>query len=542
MTDHLLEVRDLSVTFHTAKGPVEAVKNVSWTLERGEVLAILGESGSGKSVSAAAIMGILDSPPAEIVSGEILFAGQDLLRCSPDFRRQINGKRIAMIFQDPLAHLNPVYRVGWQVAEAMINHGVAKAEAHAQAVELLAKVGLPDPPAAAKKYPHQFSGGQRQRIMIAMALAFEPDVLIADEPTTALDVTVQAQILALLGKLRAETGMGLLIITHDLGVVAEVADRVVVMNSGQVVESGPSEQVYHNPVHPYTAKLISAAPGKGEMSEGVEANPVILSLKELSKSYAGFYALESVSFELRRGETLAIVGESGSGKSTTAQLLTGLEAPSGGQAIYEGKDIFTMSDREMLDLRRDIQMVFQDPSQSLNPRMSIFDVISEPWVIHRQILPREQWRGRVAELLQAVGLLAEHMHRYPHQFSGGQRQRIAIARALAVNPKIIICDEAVSALDVSVQAQVIALLGRLQKSMGISFIFIAHDLPVVRDFADRVVVMRAGRIVESGPVKRIFEQPAEAYTQALLAASLDPDPRVQAARRRSALAGVVHAK
>ena len=436
-----------------------------------------------------------------------------------------------MIFQDPLSHLNPVYSVGWQIEETMVIHGTPRAEAKVATVELLGKVGIPDPAGAAHKYPHQFSGGQRQRLMIAMALALRPDVLIADEPTTALDVTVQAQILALLEQLQHETGMGLLIITHDLGVVAEIADRVVVMNAGEIVEQGTVAEVYHHPKHPYTRRLISAAPGQGAMSEGVAATEPLLRLENVSKRYGGFEALKGVSFDLMPGETVAVVGESGSGKSTTAKVLLRLEEPSGGRALYNGRDLFALSPRELYEMRRDIQMVFQDPTQSLNPRMSVYALISEAWVIHPDILPKARWRERVAELLEQVGLLPEHMHRYPHQFSGGQRQRIAIARALALEPRIIVCDEAVSALDVSIQAQVIALLSDLQDRLGISFIFIAHDLPVVRDFADRVIVMQGGRIVEQGDVRQIFESPRESYTQALLAASLDPDPEVQAERR-----------
>ena len=531
MADHLLEVRDLSVTFHTARGPVRAVRNVSWHLDRGEVLAILGESGSGKSVSASAVMDLIDCPPGEITSGRILFEGRDLLTLPAEERRRINGKRIAMIFQDPLSHLNPVYTVGWQIEETMVIHGTSRAEAQAATVALLGKVGIPDPAGSAHKYPHQFSGGQRQRLMIAMALALRPDVLIADEPTTALDVTVQAQILALLEQLQHETGMGLLIITHDLGVVAEIADRVVVMNAGEIVEQGTVDEVYHHPKHAYTRKLIAAAPGQGAMSEGVAATEPLLRLENVSKRYGAFEALKGVSFDLMPGETVAVVGESGSGKSTTAKVLLRLEEPSGGQAFYRGRDLFALSPRELYEMRRDIQMVFQDPTQSLNPRMSVYSLISEAWVIHPDILPKARWRERVAELLQQVGLLPEHMHRYPHQFSGGQRQRIAIARALALEPRIIVCDEAVSALDVSIQAQVIALLSDLQDRLGISFIFIAHDLPVVRDFADRVIVMQGGRIVEQGDVRQIFDAPREPYTRALLAASLDPDPAVQAERR-----------
>ncbi|HSF92104.1 MAG TPA: ABC transporter ATP-binding protein, partial [Paracoccaceae bacterium] len=346
---------------------------------------------------------------------------------------------------------------------------------------------------------------------------------------------VQAQILRLLEELQAETGMGLLIITHDLGVVAEMADRVVVMNSGEIVETGTALEVYRNPQHAYTRKLIAAAPGKGEMSAGVTQVEPLLSMRNVTKTYGGLKALDSVHLDLMPGETLAVVGESGSGKSTTAKLLLRLEQANGGEAIYNGRDIFQLSPRELFEMRRDIQMVFQDPTQSLNPRMSVYDLISEAWVIHSEILPKAKWKTRVAELLEQVGLEAEHMHRYPHQFSGGQRQRIAIARALALEPKIIVCDEAVSALDVSIQAQVIQLLARLKNELGLSYIFIAHDLPVVRDFADRVLVMQGGKVVETGTVKQIFEEPREKYTQDLLAASLDPDPEVQAARRKAIL-------
>ncbi|WAJ29381.1 ABC transporter ATP-binding protein [Antarcticirhabdus aurantiaca] len=528
MAEHLLEVRDLAVRFHTANGPVDAVKGISYHLSRGETLAVLGESGSGKSVSAAAIMNLLDMPPAEIRSGRILLAGRDLLEMSAEERRRINGKTIAMIFQDPLAHLNPVYPVGWQIAETMTAHGRPRAEADARALELVRRVGLPEPEAALKKYPHQFSGGQRQRLMIAMALALKPDILIADEPTTALDVTVQAEILKLLKELQAETGMGMLLITHDLGVVADVADRVVVMNRGEIVEEGFVSEVYAGPKHPYTRKLLDAAPGKGAMHEPIAAGEPLLKVRGVSKLYGTFTGLHEASFDLMAGETLAIVGESGSGKSTLAKVLMRLEEPNGGTAHYKGRDLLAMSPKELLGVRREIQMVFQDPTQSLNPRMSVFDLISEGWVIHPEILPKAKWRARVAELLTEVGLSPEHMRRYPHQFSGGQRQRIAIARALALEPDLIVCDEAVSALDVSVQAQVVALLDKLRREHGIAFIFIAHDLALVRDFADHVMVMKSGRIVEIGTVRQIFTSPREPYTRALLAAGLEPLPHGEA--------------
>ncbi len=532
MADHLLEVRNLSVDFHTAQGTVHAVRDVSWHLDRGETLAILGESGSGKSVSASAIMNLIDCPPGEIVSGELLFDGQDLLKMTDDQRRDLNGRRIAMIFQDPLSHLNPVYTVGFQISEIMTAHGSPKDEARARALELMERVGIPNAADKIDSYPHEFSGGQRQRLMIAMALGMKPDILIADEPTTALDVTVQAQILDLLEELQAETQMGLLLITHDLGVVAEVADRVVVMNSGEIVETGTATQVYHNPTHPYTKQLIGAVPGTGEMAEPMDtAIKPILEINKMGKKYGAFTALQDASLTVLPGETVAIVGESGSGKSTLAKTLLRLEDATSGEALYQGRDLVTMDAAELFALRREIQMVFQDPTQSLNPRMSVYDIISEAFVIHPEILPKEKWTARVQELLEQVGLNASHMYRYPHQFSGGQRQRIAIARALALEPKLIVCDEAVSALDVSIQAQVITLLNRLQEELGLSYLFIAHDLPLVRDFAHRVVVMQGGRIVEQGPVAQIFDAPRETYTRNLLAASLHPDPEVQAARR-----------
>lgn len=535
MADHLLEVRNLSVEFHTAMGVVKAVRNISYHLDRGETLAILGESGSGKSVSSSAIMNLIDMPPGRISSGEILLDGVDLLKMPAPERREVNGRRIAMIFQDPLSHLNPVYTVGWQIREALTTHGTDAAKARAEALRLLTRVGIPDPERSLDKYPHEFSGGQRQRVMIAMALALRPDLLIADEPTTALDVTVQAEVLALLEELQQETGMAVLIITHDLGVVAEIADRVVVMEKGELVEAGTVREVYKHPQHPYTKKLIAAAPGKGEMHEPVARSEPVLSVRDVRKRYGAFEALKGVSFDLMPGGTMAVVGESGSGKSTLARILLRLDEPDGGSALWKGRDLFTMSPAELYKLRRDLQMVFQDPTQSLNPRMTVYQLISEAWAIHPDILPKAKWRERVAELLVQVGLSPDHMGRYPHQFSGGQRQRIAIARALALEPQLIICDEAVSALDVSVQAQVIALLDKLRREMGIAFIFIAHDLPVVRDFADHVLVMQKGNVVELGTVREVFEAPRQEYTRTLLAAGLDPDPDVQAAHRAARL-------
>lgn len=531
---HILEVERLSVEFHTVNGRVQAVRDISFHLDKGETLAILGESGSGKSVSASAIMNLIDTPPGYITSGSIRYRGEDLLKMDEAKRRSINGCKIAMIFQDPLAHLNPVYPVGWQIAEVMRVHGVEKQKAFSRALELMAKVGIPEPEKRFDAYPHQFSGGQRQRLMIAMALGLEPDILIADEPTTALDVTVQAQILELLEKLQRETGMGMLLITHDLGVVAEAADRVVVVNAGEIVEAGTAREVFKQPRHPYTRKLIAAAPGRSGKLAGMtapEGQEPLLHLEEVTKHFGPFQALKGASFDLMQGETIAIVGESGSGKSTLAKTLLRLEDPTAGKAVYKGRDLFQLSPAELYAMRREIQMVFQDPTQSLNPRMTVEQLISEAWAIHPQLLPRKQWHERVEALLVQVGLRPEHASRYPHQFSGGQRQRIAIARALALEPELIICDEATSALDVSIQAQVIELLKDLRTSLGLSFIFIAHDLPVVRDFADRVIVMRDGQIVEIGDVAQIFNDPQQPYTRALLEASPEADPDVQAERR-----------
>jgi peptide/nickel transport system ATP-binding protein len=522
---HLVEVRNLSVEFHTKGGIVPAVRDVSWHIDRGETLAILGESGSGKSVSSSALMGLIDIPPGRITSGEVLYRGEDLLKATPERQREINGSRIAMVFQDTLAALNPVYPIGWQVAETFRSHGVARADANGKGLELLERVGLPNAAARFDDYPHQFSGGQRQRIMIAMAIALNPDLLIADEPTTALDVTVQARILSLLKDLQRERGMGLLMITHDLGIVAGVADRVAVMNGGRIVETGTVREVFETPKHPYTRSLLEAVPGRHGFPEvsprGGDEEP-LLRVEALSKEYAstsGLFrkarppvlALDRVSFTLGRGETLGIVGESGSGKSTLVRTLVGLEDATGGEAFYRGRSLLRAK-----SATRQIQMVFQDPTASLNPRMSVLEIVSEPWAIHRDVVPRELWKERVGDLLEQVGLLREHAARFPHQFSGGQRQRIAIARALALKPEIIICDEAVSSLDVSVQAQVIALLKSLKDGYGLSYLFIAHDLPVVRSFADRVLVMHKGVIVEQGPTRQIFTDPQHPYTRELL--------------------------
>ena len=536
----ILAVEGLTVDFLSDADPVRAVDNVSFSVAPGETLCILGESGSGKSVSSSTILDILDCPPADIVSGRITFEGRDMAALDPVERRDINGRRIAMIFQDPLAHLNPVYTIGWQICEVFEAHGVCRAEeARRRAIELLGHVGIPEPATRIDHYPHEFSGGQRQRIMIAMAIALKPSLLIADEPTTALDVSVQAQILDLLRDLQRESGMALIMITHDLEVAAAMADRIIVMKAGKIVEEGPAREVFTSPRHDYTRNLMNALPA--EPAEGLdrrsrqERGETLLEVKALTKAYElprsmfgkarSLLAVDGVSFSVSRGETLGIVGESGSGKSTIARMLLRLSEPTSGQALYRGDNVFTMDEPQMLALRRKVQMVFQDPYGSMNPRMDVFTIISEPWRIHPDILPRAQWRGRVAELLELVGLNPDWASRHIHQFSGGQRQRIAIARALASDPELIVCDEAVSALDVSIQAQVIDLLADLRNRLGLSYIFITHDLPIVRQFADRILVMRNGKVVEAAATETLFGNPQDTYTRTLLDAV--PKPKWQ---------------
>ncbi|GGD24192.1 ABC transporter ATP-binding protein [Aureimonas glaciei] len=533
----VLEIRNLTVDFLSDAAPVRAVDGINLSVRRGETLCILGESGSGKSVSASTVLDILDTPPADIVSGSILFEGQDLATLDPKARRALNGRRVAMIFQDPLAHLNPVYSVGWQISEVFRAHDVCDgAEARRRGIELLRRVGIPEPEERFDRYPHEFSGGQRQRVMIAMAIALQPALLIADEPTTALDVSVQAQILDLLKDLQREFGMALVLITHDLEVAANMADRVIVMRRGKVVEEGVAQTVFTQPADAYTRQLMNALPSHGDSGEGRRAGAstgeVLLDVQGLTKVYhlsRGLFssprstaAVDDVSFRVRRGETLGIVGESGSGKSSVAKMLLRLSEPTAGRALYRGDDIFAMPPKELLALRRKVQMVFQDPYGSMNPRMDVRAIISEPWRIHDDILPKKRWNERVAELLDLVGLKPEWAKRYSHQFSGGQRQRIAIARALASDPELIVCDEAVSALDVSVQAQVIDLLADLRDRLGLSYIFITHDLPVVRNFADRVLVMHRGRVVEENETVALFASPSQPYTQTLLASNPTP--------------------
>jgi peptide/nickel transport system ATP-binding protein len=526
----LLEVKNLTISFPSPHGMVRAARNVSWSIGAGETLVILGESGSGKSVSTSAILDLIDSPPAIIGSGEIFFRGENLLSMSPHQRKSINGAKISMIFQDPLSALNPVYSIGWQISETMRVHGVQADKIDSRVIDLLRKVGIERPEQRVHDYPHQFSGGQRQRIMIASAIALEPDLLVADEPTSALDVTVQAQVLDLLKDIQRESGMSLVVITHDLSVAARIADRIIVMKDGEIVESGLAADMLSNPQHPYTKQLLAATLGQtgfSKTSDGNGATEPLVEFRQISKVYGarnsdgsgGVRAVDDISFKMAKGETLGIIGESGSGKSTMAKMLLGLEKPTSGEILVGGRDVASLSSKDQFALKRRMQFVFQDPTASLNPQMKIVDIISEPWSIHRDVLPKSQWRSNACELLERVGLSAQFADRYPHQFSGGQRQRIAIARSLALRPDIIVCDEALSALDASVRGQIIDLLKELRRELGLSYVFIGHDLSVVRNFATRVVIMLRGKIVEQGDVETIFTQPSHEYTQKLLAAS-----------------------
>jgi peptide/nickel transport system ATP-binding protein len=528
VADNLLEVRNLSVEFNLGRGILKAVSDVSYDVRRGETLAVLGESGSGKSVSSLAIMGLVDTP-GRITAGSIKLDGEEIIFARPSRRRQINGQSISMVFQDPLAALNPVFYVGWQVAEAFRIHGRRNIDVFEQTVALLDRVGIPDARRRVNDYPHQFSGGQRQRIVIAIAIALGPKLLVADEPTSALDVTVQAEILKLLKQMQAEYGMGMLVITHDLSVVTEIADRVAVMLDGKIVETGTVADVFAAPQHPYTRRLLDSMPGRGAAASANAASTteLLVEARDLHKSYGvsvasrpAVKAVDGVSLSLRAGESVGIVGESGSGKSTLSRLLLAIEKPDTGTVTMRGRDIFAQSKDEKLAFRRRMQVIFQDPGASFNPYARVWDILTEPWVVHKDVLPKAQWKDEVARLLETVGLSPSHINRYPHQFSGGQRQRLAIARALTLRPEVIVCDEALSALDVSLRAQILALLKSLGHEFGISYIFIAHDLAMVREFCDRVYVMYRGKVVEQGDVETVFEHPQHPYTQRLLEASM----------------------
>jgi peptide/nickel transport system ATP-binding protein len=626
----LLEVRDLSVSFASEAGAVSAVRSVSYRLHRGEVLGIVGESGSGKSVSSLAVMGLL--PPQARVSGSVVFNGKELLACSDRELSAIRGRKISMVFQDPLSALTPVYTIGDQLAEAILVHDdVGRERARRRVIELLTLVGIPNPEQRATAFPHEFSGGMRQRVMIAMAIANNPDVIIADEPTTALDVTIQAQILEVLQTARRATGASLILITHDLGVIASVADRVAVMYAGKLVEIGAVDDVFYRPRMPYTLGLLGSLPRLDERErrpltpiEGqppslvdlppgcpfvprcplridkcVEVEPALevlassgveheaachrsreveergltstdvfavapaptatesalpraqratmLEARDLVKEFplvkgallrrrvGTVQAVSGVSFDIRASETLALVGESGCGKTTTIMEILSLVKPSAGSIVVLGRDTAQMSGTERFAIRRDLQVVFQDPLASLDPRLPIGDILAEPLETHG--VSADACARRARELLELVGLRPEHVNRYPAQFSGGQRQRIGIARALALEPKLLVLDEPVSALDVSIRAGVINLLERLKVELNLSYLFVAHDLSVVRHLADRVAVMYLGRIVEIGTVDEVFHRPAHPYTQALLSAIPRPDPRTERRRKRIVLGG-----
>ncbi|PWC12277.1 glutathione ABC transporter ATP-binding protein GsiA [Brenneria roseae subsp. americana] len=562
-TRPVLEINDLSVSFSGRSGTHQALKGVSFTLNKGEVVAVVGESGSGKSVTSLTVMGLL-ADSANIERGNINFTARDgrrhnLLTLKAEQRRQLRGREIAMIFQEPMTSLNPVLKVGDQLTEALRDHQICDAaSADRKARELLRKVRIADVDRVMKNYPHSLSGGMRQRVMIAQALACDPQLLIADEPTTALDVTVQARILQILRDLQQQSDMAVLFITHDMGVVAEIADRVVVMYRGEVVEQGSVEQIFADPQHPYTQSLLAAVPKLGDMRESAwpkrfpllgqlsghddseqitaryEAEP-LLDIRGLRVYYpvrTGIFssvthhvhAVEQIDFNVWPGETLAIVGESGCGKSTTGRALLRLTQSEAESIHFQGKEISQMKDNEFQPLRREMQMVFQDPYASLNPRLTVGFTIAEPLLLHGLVKSLEEATPQVQALLKSVGLLPEHARRYPHEFSGGQRQRIAIARAMALQPQIIIADEAVSALDVSIQAQVVNLMMDLQKNTGVAWIFISHDMAVVERIANRVAVMYLGQIVEIGPRQSVFNAPQHPYTRRLLASVPIADP------------------
>ncbi|MFE3164728.1 dipeptide ABC transporter ATP-binding protein [Streptomyces sp. NPDC059224] len=521
----LVRVTDLTVEF----GDLRAVDGLSFELAAGAALALVGESGSGKSTVASALLGLHRDTGAR-VGGTIEVAGTDVQAASEEELRRLRGAGAAMVFQDPLSSLDPYHAIGDQIAEVYRVHArVSRRAARARAVEVLDRVGIPDAPRRSRSRPHEFSGGMRQRALIAMALACEPGLLIADEPTTALDVTVQAQILDLLHTLREETGMGLLLVTHDVGVAAESVDQVLVMRHGRVVEQGPVAAVLGAPAQPYTRELLFAVPRVDAVRAPSQASgEVVLEAsglrREFGRGKAAFTAVDDVSLTIHRGETLGVVGESGSGKTTLGRMLVGLLEPTAGEVRYEGS--------ARRGVRPAVQMVFQDPVSSLNPRRSVGESIADP-LRARGERDQGRIRRRVIELLERVGLEGAHYERYPHEFSGGQRQRVGIARALAADPRVIVCDEPVSALDVTTQAQVVALLGELQRELGLALVFVAHDLAVVRQVSDRVAVMRRGLIVETGPADEVYDSPQDPYTRQLLAAVPALDPEV-AARHRAA--------
>ncbi|WP_323777119.1 ABC transporter ATP-binding protein [Leisingera sp.] len=556
----IASIRNLRVEFQTKDGTVTGVEDVSFDVSPGETVCIVGESGSGKSVSSLSLMRLVEFGGGEIAGGELLFNRREggetnLATSEQEMMKQIRGNEIGMIFQEPMTALNPVFTVGRQLTEGLrIHKNMSKAQANERALELLRQVRIPEPERRLQQYPHELSGGMRQRVVIAMAMACEPRLLIADEPTTALDVTIQAEILALMDRLKRETGTAVMFITHDMAVVAQMADRVVVMYRGNKVEEGTVQEIFETPKHDYTKALLAAVPKLGEMRgkqypepmkllgvEGQKIEPikgtdeVLLDVQNLTtrfpvkggllrRTISNVHAVEDVSFKVFKGQTLSLVGESGCGKSTAGRSILRLVEPNSGKVEFEGRDVLSFSASQMHKARQDMQMIFQDPFASLNPQMQLLDQVAEP-LRNYGLASGSELHDRVASLFDRVHLPRSFMRRYPHEMSGGQRQRIAIARALALNPKLIVADEAVSALDVSVQAQVLNLMMELQAELGLSFLFISHDMAVVERVSHQVGVMYLGRIVELGPRERVFENPLHAYTQALMKAVPIADPR-----------------
>jgi len=529
INQNLLDVRNLSVAFGAGARQVLAVERISFQIKRGECVALVGESGSGKSVSALSVMKLLPYPAASHPSGEIRFKGQDLLKMSENDIRQVRGNDITIIFQEPMTSLNPLHTIEKQIGEILLLHkNMRGAQARARIIELLTQVGIPDPQTRLGSYPHQLSGGQRQRVMIAMALANEPDLLIADEPTTALDVTVQAQILKLLKSIQQRLGMSVLFITHDLGIVRKIADRVCVMNGGKIVEQGAVGEVFENPQHSYTRALLAAEPKPDPAPPRPDA-PLIVETKDLRvwfpvkrglmRSVVGHIkAVDGVSIAVREGETLGVVGESGSGKTTLGLALLRLIG-SKGPVVFLGRDIQGLSSQALRPLRRDMQIVFQDPFGALSPRMSVGDIIAEGLGVHMRDVDEAERDRRVVRALKDVGLDPQTRFRYPHEFSGGQRQRISIARAIVLEPRFVVLDEPTSALDMLFQAQMVDLLRDVQRKRNLTYMFISHDLRVVAALASHLVVMRHGKVVEAGPAADIFANPRSEYTRALFAAA-----------------------
>ncbi|MFJ6312293.1 ABC transporter ATP-binding protein [Pseudarthrobacter oxydans] len=552
----VLDIDHLQVTFATDGGPVQAVKDVSLEVRKGEVLAIVGESGSGKTVTAKTILGLL--PETASSSGAVLINGADVISVSAARLRQIRGRDVAMVFQEPSTALNPVFTVGWQIAEGIRAHTgsdgkrVSAKEAKSRAIEALRKVGIPDPEHRVNYYPHQFSGGQKQRVVIAAALALNPGLIVADEPTTALDVTVQAEILELLRDLRDKYGTSIVLITHNMGVVADLADRVVVMYQGDVVEEAPARTLFAEPRQDYTRSLLAAVPhlGRNSASAGLasrahQEEEVLVEANNLSIEYPGrlgtpaFKAVDRVSFTLSRGEVFGLVGESGSGKTTIGRAIAGLNRTTGGSLKVLGYEMLNLKERTFKPLRKDIGFVFQDPAASFNPQLTIGDCIAEPMVLHTKPSPA-QARKRVGELLESVQLPASYAGRYPHELSGGQRQRASLARALSLNPRLLIADEPTSALDVSVQAKVLELFRDIQQEFGFACLFISHDLAVVDTLSSWVGVLYKGRLVEQGIGSQVMGNPQHDYTRRLIASLPVPDPQEQAKRREAhrALLGI----